>query len=741
MSARETVETSEGTAPADRAAQRTFLTRLAAAGEMLTSATPADSPVVAIARALLVLTEADHAAIFFRSPTGVVTCPWSHNLSERYVAELVTPAGVNPWIHILRHPELTCMDLPKTRRRTDPAPWIVRDILALSSDHAALVDRFVRENFRSICVWPLSRDGRVIAAFAYYYDAPHEYSEEEQKGVRTFAAQATTALGEGIAQTTGDAARGVDERTDTHTPPAGNPALIGSVPADEPATPAETRTDLNERSDRPAAAQEALAADRASLEAERRRLADAQAAFAEQNDRLEQTRRMLEADSDRLAGEREKLAATRREVETAEARAREARAEIATERQRLADARRAVEDERARLTEAQRDHAAGLDRVADAQRQLEAERAQLAEARAALDAERARHESDGKQAAARMEATNEEIRLSESRSLLHEENVRLERLRRDLEGQEARLAGDRASLEADARRLADTQTAVAAENGRLEEVRRGLEAEAARLNAEHQALETGRARPAQTQAQPEPADDAPPRDRRSARTEEEQASPVQNAEFARRQPPEADGATTYPSLVERAGAANASDQDEQIVAVARRLDAHNGHVADYSKRLAEWAEALARVLRCSVQEILSTRRAALLHDIGKIDVPEATLKAAAPTDDGRNTFENEPAIAHHMLKDVKGLSDVAAILRHRFERWDGAGHPDRLKGDTIPIGARILSVVDAYGEMITGRPGVPKLYYRDAIATLRRESGARFDPEIAAAFCRTVAHG
>lgn len=694
MSARETVETSEGTAPADRAAQRTFLTRLAAAGEILTSATPADSPVVPIARALLVLTEADHAAIFFRSPTGVVTCPWSHNLSERYVAELVTPAGVNTWIHILRHPELKCMDLPKTRRRTDPAPWIVRDILALSSDHAALVDRFVRENFRSICVWPLSRDGRVIAALAYYYDAPHQYSEEEQKGVRAFAAQATTTLGEGIAQTTGD-------------------AHIGTVPADEPATPAETRTDLSERSDHPAAAQQALAADRTSLEAERRRLADAQAAFADQNDRLEQTRRMLEADSDRLAGERERLVATRREVETAEARTREARAEIATEQQRLADARRAVE----------------------------AERAQLAEARAALDAERARHENGGEQAAARMEATNEEMRLSESRSLLHEENVRLERLRRDLEAQEARLAGDRASLEADARRLSDTQTAVAAENGRLEEVRRGLEAEAARLNAEHQALETERARPAQPQGQPEPADGAPPRDRRSARTEEEQAPPVQNAEFARRQPPEADGATTYPGLVERAGAANVSDQDEQIVAVARRLDAHNGHVADYSKRLAEWAEALARVLRCSVQEILSTRRAALLHDIGKIDVPEATLKAAALTDDGLNTFENEPAIAHQMLKDVKGLSEVATILRHRFERWDGAGHPDRLKGDTIPIGARILSVVDAYGEMITGRPGVPKLYYRDAIATLRRESGGRFDPEIAAAFCRTVAHG
>jgi len=219
MNPQATVETPEGAAPADGAAQRTFLARLAAAGEMLTSPAPVESPVAAIARALLALTEADHAAIFFRSPAGVVTCPWSHNIPERYVAELVTPNGVNPWIHILRHPELACMDLPKTRRRTDPAPWIVRDVLQLSSDHAALVDRFVRENFRSMCVWPLGRDGRVIAALAYYYDAPHECSEEEQKGMRTFAAQATAALAEGAAHAVGDAARGLGERADTHTPP------------------------------------------------------------------------------------------------------------------------------------------------------------------------------------------------------------------------------------------------------------------------------------------------------------------------------------------------------------------------------------------------------------------------------------------------------------------------------------------------------------------------------------------
>ena len=682
--ARPAAETPGGAAPEDDAPPPAFATRLAEAGKMLRSGAPAESPVAAIARALLVVSEADHAAIFFRSPTGVVTCPWSHNLSEQYVAELATPDGVNPWIHILRHPELTCMDLPKTRRRVDPSPWIVPDVLALSSDHAALLDRFVRENLRAMFVWPLSRDGRVTAALACYYDTPHECAEEEQQTMRAFAAQATAVLGEDPSPAGGPVRRDTQQ-----APGAGWPrrAPTGPAVADRPATPAQ-----------PAAAAEAAgrAAERAALE----------------------------ADAHRLAGEREKLAAARQELETAQAHAAEARRRIAAEQQQVAD-------ERGRLTEAQRSHAAERDRLAGVQRQVEVERVRLAEARAAFDAERARHEGDGERlTAARTEAASEETRLAADRTRLHEEHTRLETLRRDLEAQGVRLAGDRAALEADTRRFADSQAVLAAEKDRLAETRRALEAEAVRLSAERRALDAERAQPA---APPGAADAAPAKDRQFTGTEEKRVPPVHEVE---------PGATTYADLVGRVGVANVSDIDKQIVAVARHLDAHNGHIADYGKRLAEWAEALARALRCSDQDVASTRRAALLHDIGKIDVPAATLKkATAPTDDELGMIRQEPAIAHQMLKDADGLNDVATILRHRFERWDGAGHPDRLTGKAIPLGARVLAVVDAYGEMITGRPGVPKLYYRDAIAGLQRESGTRFDPDVAAAFCRIVARG
>ena len=199
--------------------------------------------------------------------------------------------------------------------------------------------------------------------------------------------------------------------------------------------------------------------------------------------------------------------------------------------------------------------------------------------------------------------------------------------------------------------------------------------------------------------------------------------------------PETSG-TSYKMLVERTGATDVLDDDRQIAAVARLLDVHDHHVPGYSKRLAEWAEALARALSCSAKELEAICRAALLHGIGKIDVPETTLKKSARLNDREHTMlRNQPVVAYRMLHDIAGLGAVATLLRHRFEHWDGTGHPDGLKGDAIPVGARILAVVEAYGEMVIGRPGAPKLYFRDAIAALRGEAGTQFDPEVAEAFC------
>ncbi|HKX17400.1 MAG TPA: HD domain-containing phosphohydrolase, partial [bacterium] len=129
----------------------------------------------------------------------------------------------------------------------------------------------------------------------------------------------------------------------------------------------------------------------------------------------------------------------------------------------------------------------------------------------------------------------------------------------------------------------------------------------------------------------------------------------------------------------------------------------------HRERLAAWAESAARAIGCEEAEVLDVKRAALLNGVDTA---------------GRETPPG-----------------VTMILKHRAERWDGAGAPDRLQGDAIPLGARILGVAIAYSDMITGGPGGPMLYYLDAKAQLRRLAGAQFDPEVVQVFCRVVDRG
>jgi GAF domain-containing protein len=170
-----------------------------AAGEILAGAVSMESGAAAIGRALLTLTDARSAAVFFRSPSGAVSCPWSHNLSDAYVGDLVTPAGINPWLHLLRCPELTCMDMQKRTQIHTVARWLVADIRELP--RANVVRRRIeREGLRSVCTWPISRAGQVIGAIAYYYDAPHVCSPSEEDLMRAFALQAAAAVPNGISR-------------------------------------------------------------------------------------------------------------------------------------------------------------------------------------------------------------------------------------------------------------------------------------------------------------------------------------------------------------------------------------------------------------------------------------------------------------------------------------------------------------------------------------------------------------
>src|SRR3954454_15179716 len=168
--------------------------------------------------------------------------------------------------------------------------------------------------------------------------------------------------------------------------------------------------------------------------------------------------------------------------------------------------------------------------------------------------------------------------------------------------------------------------------------------------------------------------------------------------------------------------------------LARAVDARDAYTGRHSERVAELAARIASRLGAEPETIEATRLAASLHDLGKLAIPEEILrKPGALTDEERLVLERPPQIGFRML-DSLGVDPVADLVLHHHERWDGAGYPDGLAGEEIPLGARIIFVSDAYDAMTSDRVYRAKRSPDAALAELRRCAGSQFDPRIVAAF-------
>jgi len=108
------------------------------------------------------------------------------------------------------------------------------------------------------------------------------------------------------------------------------------------------------------------------------------------------------------------------------------------------------------------------------------------------------------------------------------------------------------------------------------------------------------------------------------------------------------------------------------------------------------------------------------------------------TDRERAVMRRHPIIGEEILARVQRMRGVAKLVRHHQEEWDGTGYPDGLGGEAIPLGARILAVVAAYGAIIEPRPDKPAQTHEDAVAEIRRCAGTRFDPAVVEVFCQTI---
>ena len=175
---------------------------------------------------------------------------------------------------------------------------------------------------------------------------------------------------------------------------------------------------------------------------------------------------------------------------------------------------------------------------------------------------------------------------------------------------------------------------------------------------------------------------------------------------------------------------------EAIHALAATVDAKDHYTYGHSKKASEYALLIARELGYSGEKVALLKAAALLHDIGKIRVPDNVLFKPGPLEDDEWVSVREhPKFGVAILRHIKGLAGCLPIIQHHHEHFDGNGYPAGLTGDNIPIDARILAVADAYDAMTSARPyRTNRLDHKDAIRELLRCSGTYFDPEIVKVF-------
>jgi len=174
---------------------------------------------------------------------------------------------------------------------------------------------------------------------------------------------------------------------------------------------------------------------------------------------------------------------------------------------------------------------------------------------------------------------------------------------------------------------------------------------------------------------------------------------------------------------------------ELVMALAEAMRTWDMSTSQHCHRISSLAEKTAIKMGCSFQEIQAIRRAAFLHDIGKMGIPDQILQKPSPLSEREWTIMRQhPKRGAHILRTIAGLSEVAWLVETHHEHFDGNGYPYGLRGDEIPLGARILAVVDAYMAMIENRIYRAARQPEEAISELKRCSGSDFDPEVVKAF-------
>jgi putative two-component system response regulator len=177
-----------------------------------------------------------------------------------------------------------------------------------------------------------------------------------------------------------------------------------------------------------------------------------------------------------------------------------------------------------------------------------------------------------------------------------------------------------------------------------------------------------------------------------------------------------------------------------ITALGATIEARDVYTSGHCERLAAYAVAVGDALGVPPSLRRALRLGGYLHDLGNIAVPDGVLLKPGPlTPAERKEVNRHPDVGADLVRSLHTLDDVRPLIRHHHERWDGSGYPDGLRGEAIPLGARIMSVVDVYDALRTARPYKPPLSLAETLEVLKSETDAgAWDPRVVTAFLQVL---
>ncbi|MGB8655588.1 MAG: HD-GYP domain-containing protein, partial [Candidatus Acidiferrales bacterium] len=178
---------------------------------------------------------------------------------------------------------------------------------------------------------------------------------------------------------------------------------------------------------------------------------------------------------------------------------------------------------------------------------------------------------------------------------------------------------------------------------------------------------------------------------------------------------------------------------ETVTSLALAIDAKDHYTQGHSQKVSAYAALIAKELGLKTPDVEEIRLAALLHDIGKVGIPEAILNKSGPLDASEwETMKTHTILGAKILEPLEAMKRIRMMVKHHHEFYDGTGYPERLDGEKIPYGARVIAIADAYDTITSERTYKKARTPEDAFVELERCAANQFDPTIVRKFVETM---